>query len=98
MGLVCNRSIVFSDMPPGMHETFLRLREDHAMLRELGGLVVVNAEGMWGYSGGVSFGEGVIEDGVTGIQAVVDRLTSRAARMVHPEYLLDDETHCLSTP
>lgn len=95
MGLVCHRSIVFSDMPLGMHETFLRLRADHAMLRELGGLVVVNAEGMWGYSGGVSFGEGAIEDGVIGIQAVVDRLTSRAARMDHPEYLLDDETHCL---
>lgn len=95
MGLTCYRSVIFSDMPLGMHETFLRLRSDHAMIREVGGLVVIHHDAMWGYSGGEVYGQGLIEDGLHGVQAVVDRLTSRTTRLEHPEYQLDDNTHCL---
>lgn len=95
MSLTCYRSIVFSDMPLGMHETFLRLRSDHLMIREVTGLVVVNQDATWGYSGGETYGQGLIENGMPGIQAVVDRLTSRSTRIDHPEYELDDNTHCL---
>ena len=95
MSLSCYRSIVFSDMPLGMHETFLRLRSDHAMIREVGGLVVMNRDGLWGYAGGEVYGNGLIETGMFGVQEVVDRLTSRSTRIEHPEYVLDDNTHCL---
>lgn len=95
MSLSCYRSIVFSDMPLGMHETFLKLRGDHAMVCAVGGLVVMNQDGTWGYAGGEAYGEGQIEDGLFGIQAVVDRLTSRSTRLNHPEYQLDAHTHCL---
>ena len=95
MSLSCYRSIVFSDMPLGMHETFLRLRSDHAMIREVGGLVVMNRDGNWGYAGGETYGAGLIESGMVGVQEVVDRLTSRASRIEHPEYVLNDNTHCL---
>lgn len=82
-------------MPLGMHETFLRLRSDHAMIREVGGLVVMNRDGLWGYAGGEVYGNGLIETGMFGVQEVVDRLTSRSTRIEHPEYVLDDNTHCL---
>jgi len=65
------------------------------MIREISGLVVINDDAVWGYSGGEEYGYGSIENGVDGIQSVVDRLTSRATRMDHPEYVLDDNTHCL---
>lgn len=95
MGLFCYRSMVFSDMPLGMHETFMHLRHDHPMIRKVSGLVVLRSEACWGYSGSETLGKGKLEGGESGVQAVVDRVTSRGMRLEHPEYLLDDDTHCL---
>lgn len=95
MGLTCYRAMVFSDMPLGMHETFMRLRQDHPMIRKVAGLVVLGGDDVWGYAGGDAYGQGRLKNGLEGIQAVVDRLTSRALRLEHPEYVLDDDTHCL---
>ena len=95
MGLTCYRAMVFSDMPLGMHETFLRLREDHPMIRKVSGLVVLGHDECWGYGGGESRGQGRLADGIGGVQTVVDQLTSRSMRLEHPEYTLDDDTHCL---
>ena len=87
--------MVFSDMPLGMHETFMRLRQDHPMIRKVAGLVVMGRDDVWGYAGGDAYGQGRLTNGPEGIQQVVDRLTSRALRLEHPEYVLDDDTHCL---
>lgn len=95
MGLTCYRAMVFSDMPLGMHDTFMRLRQDHPMIRKVAGLVVMGRDDVWGYAGGDAYGKGRLANGPEGIQQVVDRLTSRALRLEHPEYVLDDDTHCL---